>query len=95
MAGAWIDDAVRALRPDYRVLLVAAEGITPAASDRHSEARLQAAREAAREAIGASRVAADHLLGEVGVEADGDAAGVALSTRRRGGLGAALMMSSS
>ena len=52
LAGASIDDAVRALRPDYRALLIAVEGIHPAASDAHSEARLQAAREAAREAIG-------------------------------------------
>jgi DNA/RNA-binding domain of Phe-tRNA-synthetase-like protein len=34
LAGASIDDAVTALRPDYRALLIAVDGITPANSDR-------------------------------------------------------------
>ena len=32
LAGAHVDDAVFALRPDYRALLIVAEGIPPAPS---------------------------------------------------------------
>lgn len=45
-----IDAEVFALRPDYRVLLVAVDGIVPGPSDRGSEALLQAAEAAARAA---------------------------------------------
>ena len=44
--GATIDRAVRALRPDYRALLIAADGIVPGPGDEHSE-RLLASAEAA------------------------------------------------
>ncbi|MDO4888888.1 MAG: phenylalanine--tRNA ligase beta subunit-related protein [Actinomycetaceae bacterium] len=49
LAGATVDDAVFELAPDYRVLLLAIEGITPQPSDEASEALLVSAeREAAR-----------------------------------------------
>ena len=38
--GAYVDDAVFELRPDYRALLVAVDGITPGVSDEQSEALL-------------------------------------------------------
>lgn len=41
--GAWVEPAVFDLRPDYRVLLVAVDGIAPAPSDDSSEAMLRAA----------------------------------------------------
>ena len=47
LAGARIDDAVAALRPDYRALLLAVDGIVPGPSDGASEALLQAAEAAA------------------------------------------------
>ncbi|MBZ4322926.1 B3/B4 domain-containing protein [Streptomyces huiliensis] len=43
-----IDPAVHALRPDYRALLVAAEGLRPGPSDAASERLLAAAEESAR-----------------------------------------------
>lgn len=43
-----IDPAVRELRPDYRALLVAAEGLRPGPSDEASEKLLAAAEEGAR-----------------------------------------------
>jgi DNA/RNA-binding domain of Phe-tRNA-synthetase-like protein len=43
LAGATVDDAVLALRPDYRVGLLAVDGIHPAASDARSEALLREA----------------------------------------------------
>jgi DNA/RNA-binding domain of Phe-tRNA-synthetase-like protein len=49
--GARVDTAVSALRPDYRALLVIAEGIVPGASDDATEALLRAAETAAREAL--------------------------------------------
>ena len=52
LAGAYVDDAVFALRPDYRALLVAVDGIVPGPSDQGSDALLQAAEAAAREALG-------------------------------------------
>ena len=33
LAGASVDDAVFALRPDYRALLIAVDGLVPASSD--------------------------------------------------------------
>lgn len=52
LAGAHVDAAVFALRPDYRALLVAVDGIVPGPSDRGSDALLQAAEAAAGEALG-------------------------------------------
>lgn len=52
LAGAHVDEAVFALRPDYRALLLAVDGIVPAPSDDASEALLVAAESAARQAIG-------------------------------------------
>jgi DNA/RNA-binding domain of Phe-tRNA-synthetase-like protein len=40
LAGAWIEPAVVALRPDYRALLIAVEGIPPGPSDAAGEALL-------------------------------------------------------
>jgi DNA/RNA-binding domain of Phe-tRNA-synthetase-like protein len=51
LAGAGVDAAVFALRPDYRALLVAVDGIVPGPSDRDSDALLQAAEAAARQAL--------------------------------------------
>ncbi|HET7172951.1 MAG TPA: phenylalanine--tRNA ligase beta subunit-related protein [Nocardioidaceae bacterium] len=49
LAGARVDDAVFDLRPDYRALLLAVDGIVPGASDAHSEALLAAAEANIRE----------------------------------------------
>jgi DNA/RNA-binding domain of Phe-tRNA-synthetase-like protein len=46
-----VDAEVFALRPDYRALLLAVDGITPGAGDASSELLLQAAEARAREAI--------------------------------------------
>ncbi len=51
LAGAHVDSAVFALRPDYRALLVAVEGLLPGASDETSETLLQAAEATARTAL--------------------------------------------
>ena len=51
LAGASVDAAVFALRPDYRALLVAVDGIVPGPSDQDSDALLQAAEATAREAL--------------------------------------------
>jgi DNA/RNA-binding domain of Phe-tRNA-synthetase-like protein len=51
LAGAGVDAAVFALRPDYRALLVAVDGIVPGPSDQDSDALLQAAEAAARQAL--------------------------------------------
>ncbi|HEV3291005.1 MAG TPA: phenylalanine--tRNA ligase beta subunit-related protein [Streptosporangiaceae bacterium] len=51
LAGAFVDSAVFALRPDYRALLLAVDGIVPGPSDQESDARLQAAQAAARQAL--------------------------------------------
>lgn len=48
---ATVDYAVFALRPDYRVMLLAVDGIVPGASDRTSDALLQVAETAAGEAL--------------------------------------------
>jgi DNA/RNA-binding domain of Phe-tRNA-synthetase-like protein len=52
LAGARVDAAVFALRPDYRAMLMAVDGIVPGPSDSGSEALLQAAEDAARQALG-------------------------------------------
>jgi DNA/RNA-binding domain of Phe-tRNA-synthetase-like protein len=52
LAGAWVDAAVFALRPGYRVLLLAADGIAAGPGDQDSDALLRAAEAAAREALG-------------------------------------------
>ena len=49
--GAAVDDAVFDLRPDYRALLVAVEGIEPGPGDEHSEALLRSAEESAARAL--------------------------------------------
>ena len=51
LADAWVDPEVFALRPDYRVTLVAVDGIAPDPSDQTSEAMLKAAEAAARGAL--------------------------------------------
>jgi DNA/RNA-binding domain of Phe-tRNA-synthetase-like protein len=51
LAGAHVDDAVFALRPDYRVLLLAVDGLVSGPSDQASEALLQTAEAAARNAL--------------------------------------------
>ena len=52
LVGAHVDAAVLALRPDYRALLVAVDGIVPGPSDQGSDALLQTAEAAARQALG-------------------------------------------
>jgi DNA/RNA-binding domain of Phe-tRNA-synthetase-like protein len=52
LAGGRVDAAVFALRPDYRVLLLAVGGIVPGPGDEDSDAQLRAAEAAAREALG-------------------------------------------
>jgi DNA/RNA-binding domain of Phe-tRNA-synthetase-like protein len=49
--GARVDAAVFALRPDYRAVLLAADGIVPGASDDASEALLRDAEASARDAL--------------------------------------------
>lgn len=56
LAGAHIDAAVFALRRDYRALLLAVDGIRPAPGDADSEALLQRAESAARQALTATAV---------------------------------------
>jgi DNA/RNA-binding domain of Phe-tRNA-synthetase-like protein len=51
LAGAFVDAAVFALRPDYRVLLLAVDGLVTGPSDEESDALLQAAEAAARQAL--------------------------------------------
>ena len=52
LAGACVDAAVFGLRPDYRAMLVAVDGLVPGPADQDSEALLQAAEGAARQALG-------------------------------------------
>jgi DNA/RNA-binding domain of Phe-tRNA-synthetase-like protein len=52
LAGAQVDAAVFTLRPDYRALLLAVDGLVPGPGDQASEALLQAAEASAREALG-------------------------------------------
>jgi DNA/RNA-binding domain of Phe-tRNA-synthetase-like protein len=56
LADAHVDAAVFALRPDYRALLLAVDGLVPAPSDDASDALLRAAETAARQAISAQPV---------------------------------------
>jgi DNA/RNA-binding domain of Phe-tRNA-synthetase-like protein len=51
LAGGQVDPAVFALRPDYRAVLLAVDGLVPGPSDQASDALLQAAKAAAREAL--------------------------------------------
>ena len=59
VAGARVDPEVFELRPDYRVLLLAVDGIIPTASDADNEQLLRAAETSAREALATQPV--DHL----------------------------------
>ncbi len=52
LARAEVDAAVFALRPDYRALLVTADGIVPGSSDEASDALLRTAQGQARAALG-------------------------------------------
>jgi len=56
LAGASVAEDVFGLRPDYRAALVAVDGIVPSPGDDASDALLQAAEAAAREALDASAV---------------------------------------
>jgi DNA/RNA-binding domain of Phe-tRNA-synthetase-like protein len=56
LAGAFVEADVFGLRPDYRAMLVAVDGIVPSPSDDASDALLHAAEAAAREALDASAV---------------------------------------
>jgi DNA/RNA-binding domain of Phe-tRNA-synthetase-like protein len=56
LAGGYVDAAVFALRPDYRVVLLAVDGLVPGPSDQGSDALLQAAEVAARQALSAQVV---------------------------------------
>jgi len=56
LAGARIDAAVFAVRPDYRVLLLAVDGIRPSPGDADSEALLRRAESHARQAMSGTAV---------------------------------------
>jgi DNA/RNA-binding domain of Phe-tRNA-synthetase-like protein len=56
LAGAHVDPAVFALRPDYRALLVAVDGLVPGPSDHASNALLATAESAARTALNRTAV---------------------------------------
>ncbi len=56
LAGARVDAGVFALRPDYRALLIAVDGLVPGPSDRAGEELLQTAEAAARHRLGDQRV---------------------------------------
>lgn len=51
LSAATVDDAVLGLRPDYRAMLLAVDGVEPGPSDDTTESLLQAAESAAREAM--------------------------------------------
>jgi DNA/RNA-binding domain of Phe-tRNA-synthetase-like protein len=51
LAGGHVDAEALALRPDYRVMLVAVDGIVPGPSDQASDALLEAAQAAAGQAL--------------------------------------------
>lgn len=57
LAGASIDESVQALRPDYRVLLIAVDGLSPASSDNVSENLLVKAEAHAAELLADTPVA--------------------------------------
>ena len=52
LGGAHVDAAVLALRPDYRAVLLAVDGLVPGPSDEASDALLRAAEGAVREMLG-------------------------------------------
>jgi DNA/RNA-binding domain of Phe-tRNA-synthetase-like protein len=52
LSGAAVDAEVLALRPDYRVMLLAVDGLVAGPSDDRSDAFLRAAEQAAAEAVG-------------------------------------------
>lgn len=56
VAGATVDEAVFALRPDYRVVLLAVDGLEPGPSDAVGEALLRRAEASARELLAERRV---------------------------------------
>ncbi len=56
LAGASIDPAVLALRPDYRALLIAVDGLVAGISDDESEALLQQAEASGRQVLAAGLV---------------------------------------
>jgi DNA/RNA-binding domain of Phe-tRNA-synthetase-like protein len=51
LAGAWVDRAIYSLRPDYRAVLLAVDGLVPGASDEASGKLLQEAEAAARASL--------------------------------------------
>jgi DNA/RNA-binding domain of Phe-tRNA-synthetase-like protein len=57
LSGAYVEDAVFALRPDYRVMLLAVDGLVPGPSDQASEALLQTAEAAASKLLSDQPVA--------------------------------------
>ncbi len=57
LAGAHVDDAVFALRPDYRVMLLAIDALVPGPSDEASDALLRQAETAAGEVLRDRQVA--------------------------------------
>ena len=59
LATAWVADDVRALRPDYAVLLIAADGLRPGPSDGASDAILADAEQRAAKPWGPVRLPAD------------------------------------
>ena len=56
LAGGFVEADVFGLRPDYRAVLVAVDGLVPGPSDDASDVLLQAAEAAAREALEGSSV---------------------------------------
>ena len=52
LTSSYVDGAVFALRPDYRAVLLAVDGLVPGPSDETSETLLKAAEAAARDALG-------------------------------------------
>lgn len=56
LSQAWVEPAVFELRPDYRPLLVLAEGLIPGPSDAHSEALLTSAESVAGRLLGSSSI---------------------------------------
>ena len=71
LAGAFVEADVFRLRPDYRAMLVAVDGIVPSPSDDASDALLQAAEAAAREALDALCRGADPARGRNGARRTG------------------------
>lgn len=51
LGGAWVDASVFSLRPDYRTVLLAVDGLVPGPSDPASETLLQAAEASAQKAL--------------------------------------------